>query len=146
MITTYMICSGALFFAIDTGRFLFLHRACKKKSRVWGIVGGKLEEKETAFESLQREIQEEIGAVNIIKTIPLESYRSADQNFEFHTYVCTIKSEFIPILNSEHDGYAWVKYPFWPGPLHWGVKRTLQKKTNRLKIETVIEILGNKNL
>jgi 8-oxo-dGTP pyrophosphatase MutT (NUDIX family) len=136
-----MICSGALFFAVDTGRFLFLHRACGKKSRVWGIVGGKLEEQETAFESLQREIQEEIGTVSIVKTIPLESYRAENQNFEFHTYVCVVDSEFIPVLNKEHDGYSWVAYSQWPMPLHWGVKRTLQKKTNRLKIETVIELL-----
>jgi len=135
-------CAGALFFAMDTGRFLFLHRTQSKHSQVWGLAGGTAESEETAWQACEREIAEEIGEQSIAKTIPLERFRSRDGEFEYHTYVCVIEREFQPCLNYEHDGYSWVSFDAWPRPLHYGVKNTLQKKTNRLKIKTVIQILG----
>ena len=56
---------GALFYNLDTQRFLFLHRTQSKQSNVWGLVGGTNTEAETPWESLKREISEEIGAVSI---------------------------------------------------------------------------------
>jgi len=131
-------CAGALFFAVDTGRFLFLHRTQSKHSQVWGLAGGTAESGETAWQACEREIREEIGGQTIEKTIPLEQFTSRDGEFEYHTYVCIVKEEFQPCLNHEHDGYAWVGYSAWPRPLHYGVKNTLYKKTIRHKIETTI--------
>lgn len=109
---------------------------------MWGIVGGTNEGIETPWEGLQREIQEEIGEIpKIIKTIPLETFISSDERFRFHTYLCVIKDEFIPKLNHEHDGYAWVGYENWPKPLHHGLRNTLHSKINRVKLETVFDIL-----
>jgi len=133
-------CAGALFFAADTGRFLFLHRTQSKHSQVWGLAGGTAESGETAWQACEREIAEEIGAQTITKTIPLERFRSRDAEFEYHTYVCVVNQEFKPCLNYEHDGYAWVSYGVWPKPLHFGVKNTLNKQTNRAKIETIVAI------
>ena len=65
-----IICSGALFYALDTKHFLLLHRANGRKNNLWGLVGGTNEGVETPWEGLQREIKEEIGSVNIKKTIP----------------------------------------------------------------------------
>jgi len=135
-----LVCAGALFYNLDTERFLFVHRTQGKKSNVWGIVGGATENIETPWEGLQREIQEEIGRVDILKTVPLEKFVSADKNFTFHTYVCVIKNEFLPFLNQEHDGYAWVSYNNWPRPLHYGLKNTLAKKHNQTKIKTIYEV------
>jgi hypothetical protein len=42
-----IICSGALFYTLDTNRFLLLHRTQSKQNDVWGLVGGTNEEKET---------------------------------------------------------------------------------------------------
>ena len=42
-----IICSGALFYTLDTNRFLFLHRVQSKNKNVWGLVGGKNEKQET---------------------------------------------------------------------------------------------------
>ena len=56
-----IVCSGALFYTLDTHRFLFLFRANGKKAGLWGLVGGTNEGVETPFEGLQREIKEEIG-------------------------------------------------------------------------------------
>ena len=140
---TKITCSGALFYARDTGRFLFLHRTQGKRSNVWGLVGGTREAGETAWEACRREISEEIGSVSISKTVPLEKFVSRDDAFEYHTYLCIAEREFMPILNHEHDGYAWVEYSNWPRPLHYGVKNTLEKKVNKTKIEIVIDMLCN---
>ena len=143
---TKITCSGALFLAQDTQRFLFLHRTQGKRSNVWGLVGGTNEAGETPWAACRREIAEEIGAVSISKTMPLEKFVSRDAAFEYHTYVCIVKQEFMPVLNHEHDGYAWVEYSKWPRPLHYGVKNTLGKKVNKIKLTTVIETLGISNV
>jgi len=138
-----MICSGALFLAQDTQRFLFLHRTQGKHSNVWGLVGGNNEVGETPWKACKREIIEEIGLVDISKTVPLERFCSQDNLFEYHTYVCLVKQEFMPTLNHEHDGYAWVEYSKWPRPLHYGVKSTLMKKINKTKLTTICKVCIN---
>lgn len=132
---------GALFYNLHTKRFLFLHRTQSKQSNVWGLVGGTNIESETPWESLKREISEEVGPVEILKTIPLETFVSNDENFLYHTYLCVVKKEFIPQLNEEHDGYAWVQFSKWPKPLHQGLRNTLQNRTNQIKLETVFKML-----
>jgi len=139
--TEKIVCSGALLYALDTNRFLFLHRAHGKRSDVWGLVGGKNETAETPFKSLLREIKEEIGDLEIKKTMPLETFVSTDSKFSFHTYLCIVPKEFIPILNDEHDGYAWVSFSKWPKPLHQGLRNTLQSKLNLTKLETVFKVI-----
>lgn len=137
-----IVCSGALFYSLSTQRFLFLHRSNGKRSNaVWGLVGGTNEGAETPWEGLRREIDEEIGEVSIKKTIPLETFVSNDTKFSFHTYLCIVPSEFIPKLNNEHNGYAWVEFSNWPMPLHYGLKNTLTKKTNLSKLKTVFEVI-----
>jgi 8-oxo-dGTP pyrophosphatase MutT (NUDIX family) len=135
-----IICSGALFYALNTKRFLFIHRTRGRHKCRWGLVGGTNEGVETPWQGLQREIQEEIGDVNIHKAIPLESFVSKDSRFFFHTYLTLVKEEFLPLLNDEHDGYAWVSYNMWPRPLHSGLHNTLKNSEIRKKLDTVIAI------
>ena len=138
-----IICSGALFYTLTTNRFLFLHRTRGKKSEVWGLVGGGNEQGETPWEGLSREIKEEIGFLpDIKKTLPLESFISADTKFYFHTYLCIVNEEFIPKLNDEHNGYAWCSFTKWPKPLHHGLRNTLQSKVNLSKLETVFQTIN----
>lgn len=138
-----IVCSGALFYTLDTNRFLFLHRAQGKRANLWGLVGGTNEGLETPWEGLRREIQEEIGVMpDIKKTLPLESFISTDEKFYFHTYLCLIEHEFIPILNHEHNGYAWCSFNKWPKPLHHGLRNTLQSKVNLRKLETVFQTIN----
>lgn len=137
-----IVCSGALFYTLDTNRFLLLHRTQSKQNNVWGLVGGTNEDTETPFEGLRREIEEEIGLVPPIKkTIPLETFVSNDENFNFHTYLCVVEKEFLPKLNNEHDGYAWVSFGKWPKPLHQGLNNTLRSKTNQQKLQTIFQVL-----
>jgi 8-oxo-dGTP pyrophosphatase MutT (NUDIX family) len=141
--TDMITCSGALFYTLDTNRFLFLHRAKGKRNNMWGLVGGTNEGLETPWEGLKREISEEIGSFpDIKKTLPLESFISADSKFHFHTYLCVVQSEFIPILNDEHNGYAWCSFTKWPKPLHHGLRNTLQSKVNLSKLETVFQTIN----
>jgi|SRR5210317_2166590 len=135
-------CSGALFYALNTKRFLLLHRTQTKQNNVWGLVGGKNTVEETPFNALKREINEEVGDVSaIIKHIPLETFVSSDEKFNFHTYLIIVKDEFIPTLNDEHDGYSWASFGKWPKPLHQGLRNTLQNKTNITKLETVFDLV-----
>lgn len=137
-----IVCSGALFYTLSTNRFLLLHRTQSKQNNVWGLVGGTNEERETPWEGLKREITEEIGIMpDIKKVIPLETFISNDEHFKFHTYLCVVDQEFVPTLNNEHDGYAWVKFGSWPKPLHTGLANTLRRKANQQKLDTVFKIV-----
>ena len=60
-------------------------------------------------------------------------------NFTFTVLKISYK---YPMLNNEHDGYAWVSYGKWPKPLHMGLRNTLQSKTNQTKFETVFSLIG----
>ncbi len=131
---------GALFYTLDTQRFLVLHRVQSKQNHVWGLVGGTTVN-ENLWEGLNREIKEEIGEVDIKKKIPMETFISNDENFLYHTFLCVVENEFIPKLNTEHDGYAWVSFGNWPKPLHQGLRKTLQNKMNQVKLDTVFKML-----
>jgi len=137
-----IICSGALFYAKDTSRFLFLQRTKHKTAGQWGLVGGMSEEGETPWKALEREILEEVGKTpKFEKIIPLELYTSKDEKFFFHTYIVVVEKEFIPTLNNEHSGYAWTYAKDYPKPLHVGLRNTLQSKVNQTKIETIVEVV-----
>jgi len=138
-----IVCSGGLFLAKDTRRFLFLLRTQDKTAGTWGLVGGKKEPTDaTPYEALNREIQEEIGkSPTIKKTIPLELFTSNDQNFQYNTYVLIVDREFIPTLNEEHSGYAWCSFDNWPKPLHQGVKNSFSNRAVRAKLELLLDLL-----
>lgn len=138
-----IICSGGIFLAKDTGRFLFLLRTQGKTAGTWGLVGGKKEPTDaTPYEALNREISEEVGKTPPIKkTIPLELFTSNDQYFQYNTYILMVDREFIPTLNDEHSGYAWCSFDHWPKPLHQGVKNSLANRVIRAKLELLLDLL-----
>jgi len=51
-----------------------------------------------------------------------------------------VGEEFIPKLNKEHKGYAWVSIEGWPKPLHPGVFSTFKIEEIMGKIKTVSEL------
>ena len=137
-----IVCSGALFYARSTKRFLFLERTKTKTAGQWGLVGGMAEGNETPWKALEREISEEVGKTPPIKkVIPLEMFTSNDSKFFFHTYLAIIEQEFIPQLNEEHSGYAWTNVNCWPKPLHVGLRNTLQNKAIKEKLQTVLDLI-----
>ena len=137
-----IVCSGALFYAKATRRFLLLQKAHGKHEGTWGLVGGTNIAGETPWQGLQREITEEIGTVpTIIKTIPLETFVSNDRVFNFHTYLCVIDNEFVPLLSNEHQGWAWTTVDRAPKPLHQGLRNSFSNKIIRTKLQTVFDLV-----
>lgn len=117
------ISAGIFFYAKNTKRFLYLLRTDKNATN-WGIPGGKLESNETILEGLFRECREEIGLKLIDpKLIPIQKF--VNNSFVYHTFFYAVENEFVPILNDEHCGYAWVGDNQYPKPLHPGLFNTV---------------------
>lgn len=137
-----IVCSGALFYAKSTRRVLLLQKAHGKHTGTWGLVGGTNLQNENPWQGLQREVTEEIGAIPLIlKTIPLETFVSNDKVFNFHTYLCVIENEFVPILSDEHSAWSWSTIDFAPKPLHQGLRNSFNSKTIRNKLQTVFDLV-----
>ncbi len=138
-----IICSGGLIMSSNTKRFLFLLRNNTKTAGSWGFVGGKKEPNdESSLDILKREIKEELGQIpDIKKIVPLELFISQDQKFVYNTYVIIVNNEFIPILNSEHTGYAWCSYGHWPKPLHQRINKSVNNKIIKAKLEILLELV-----
>lgn len=133
---------GAFIYCVSTRRYLFLLRNSSKYSGTWGLPGGGIEVGESISESLQREIQEELGGtIKDLKLIPIEKFTSDNGKFCYHTYVAPVDDEFVPELNSEHRGYCWVSLEDHPKPLHPGVWRTINFQAVTDKIKTLEQIL-----
>lgn len=133
---------GALIYSTSTGRYLFLLRN-SRQAGTWGLVGGKIEPGETVVQSLLREMGEEIGGViRDPKFIPIEKFTSDNNKFIYHTFVCPVDAEFVPLLNSEHRGYCWVKLDDHPKPLHPGVWKTFKFDGVKKKLKVLEQTLG----
>ena len=137
-----IICSGALFYAINTKRFLLLQRTDYKTRGMWGLVGGQARFTESAFEGLKREILEEVDQTpRFKKVIPLELFTSNDQKFYFNTYLIAVENEFVAKLNKEHSGYCWCNFECWPKNLHAGLRNTLNNKAIKGKLQTILDLI-----
>lgn len=131
--------AGIFFYSTVTNRFLYLLRSDANYS--WGVPGGKIEADETLLEGLERECIEEIGYFpKDAKLIPLQKF--VNNTFTYHTFFCAIGKEFIPTLNNEHIGYAWVGDNQHPKPLHPGLFSTVNIDIVKEKLLSLTE---NKN-
>ena len=80
--------AGVLFLARDTGRCLLqLRNSDKRFKHTWGFWGGIIENGETPFECIQRELQEEIGFVpDLQKLNPIDIYQSRNKQFYYYSF------------------------------------------------------------
>lgn len=128
---------GTLFVSSETGRVLFNLRAPHKThSMCWSLWGGMVEAGEQPKDALIRELSEEMGFLpEIEKTYPFDVYQSKDNHFKYYSFVSIVKEEFIPILNAESCGYAWIELGQWPRPLHQGARASFcdQKSVSKIK-------------
>jgi len=130
---------GVLFYSLDTQRYLYLLRNDSRHPGSWGLPGGKIDGNETLIEAIERECQEEMGLMpTYARLAPLEKFTSADGKFVYHTFFCSIKKEFIPTLNKEQSGWAWIGSGHWPKPMHPGLWSTVNFDAVRDKV-TVME-------
>lgn len=108
----------------------------------WSIPGGTVEENETLFDGLQRECIEELQYFpQSAKLIPIQKF--VNNNFTYNTFFCAIEEEFLPILNDEHLGYAWVENGNYPKPLHPGLFSTINMNMVQEKIIALINKNGS---
>lgn len=122
--------AGIFFYSKKTRRHLYLLRN-EPNNPTWSIPGGKINKNETLLAGLKRECLEEINFWNDnLKLIPIQKF--VNTTFAYHTFFCAVDDEFIPVLNHEHIGYAWVGNTMYPKPLHPGLYSTIN-------IETVTE-------
>jgi 8-oxo-dGTP pyrophosphatase MutT (NUDIX family) len=134
---------GVWFYCVRTRCYLYLLRNDSKYPDTWGLAGGKVEPDETLITAVERECSEELGSMpEYQQLIPIEKFTSADGGFEYHTFWCRVDHEFIPELNHEHVGYAWIQSGRLPRPLHPGLWNTvnldaIQKKIASLEITCV---------
>ena len=133
---------GVWFRSRDTGRYLYLLRNDTKHPGAWGLPGGKIETGETLLGGMERECIEELGFFpTYLRLVPLEKFTSADGQFEYNTWVCVVEQEFIPVLNDEHVGYAWIHFQHWPKPMHPGLWSTVNFDAVRDKIITMEQMV-----
>ena len=132
--------SGCIFLSLSTNRVMFQQRSSTvTHANTWGFFGGKSENDERPIETLLREIEEELGSLpDIIKSIPIEKFTHTKNNFIYETFVNIVEDEFIPNLNHEHVGYAWVDVDHFPKPLHPGLYQTLNIDSINEKIKTLV--------
>ena len=129
---------GIWFYSIDTRRYLYLMRNDPKHPDTWGLPGGRVESGETLMQAMTRECTEELGNMpNYVRLIPIEKFTTADQGFAYHTFVCSVATEFIPRLNDEHIGWAWITSGTWPRPMHPGLWSTVNFEAVQNKIFAV---------
>lgn len=115
--------AGVFFYSKSTKRYLYLLRS-DQRSPTWSIPGGGMESDETLFDGVARECKEEMNfCIDELKLIPIQKF--VNNNFTYHTFFCEVENEFIPTLNDEHIGYAWVREGQYPKPLHPGLFSTV---------------------
>lgn len=128
--------AGIFFYCQTTLRYLYLLRT--DKIPTWSIPGGKIENDETLLQGLQRECTEEMQMWdNTWKLVPIQKF--VNGSFTYHTFFCFVNEEFIPILNDEHCGYAWVLSEHYPKPLHSGLFNTVNFDVVKEKLKSLIE-------
>jgi 8-oxo-dGTP diphosphatase len=133
---------GVWFYSIDTQRYLYLMRNDPKHPGAWGLPGGKIDGNETLMQAIERECQEELGAMpDYIRLVPLEKFTTADHGFAYHTFFCSVSTEFVPALNDEHVGWAWLDSGVWPKPMHPGLWSTVNFDAVQNKIRTVEQLV-----
>jgi len=125
---------GIWFYAHDTQRYLYLLRNDPRHPGTWGLPGGKVDAGETLLQAIERECREEMGTMpNYMRLVPIEKFTSADTKFVYHTFFCSVGSEFVPVLNDEHIGWAWISAGNWPKPMHPGLWSTVNFEAVRDK-------------
>jgi 8-oxo-dGTP pyrophosphatase MutT (NUDIX family) len=99
------------------GKFLLLKLNAEKMKgkEIWDLPGGRIQKSETLEETLQRELQEEIGEAPLSSMTPFMMVLSKvrvlaeeeDRGLIYAVYSCEALQDFSPSLSQEHEEYGW---------------------------------------
>jgi 8-oxo-dGTP pyrophosphatase MutT (NUDIX family) len=96
------------------------------------------------MEAMARECEEELGFMpEYTRLVPIEKFTTYDSKFVYHTFFANVEEEFIPKLNSEHYGYAWVASGHYPKPMHPGLWSTVNFDAVQEKIAAIEQLVKN---
>lgn len=129
---------GIWFFSHASRRYLYLLRNDTRHPDSWGLPGGKCNRGESLLDGILRECWEELGMrFDQSKFLPIEKFTSVEGTFVYHTFFCAVETEFVPVLNDEHQGYAWLDSGVWPRPMHPGLWNTVNLDAVQQKIQFI---------
>lgn len=113
----FMFGVGALIESTSTGRILLLKRRAKHSGfnpDEWEFVYGRVQQFENVLDAVRREVEEEIGVVDleIVRQLRLWHFfrgePSAATEILGMTFWCRVPSEVV-LLSSEHTAHQWVQ-------------------------------------
>lgn len=111
--------AAGIIFQTPSGHMLLM----KRRSGVWSIPAGLIEENEDPRHAAHRESAEETGYPGNHEAYKVDERTT--NGVHFHTFLQPVQRQFSPILNSEHTESGWFHGFSLPEPLHPGLKATL---------------------
>lgn len=125
--------AGILFLAYTTGKVLLTLRSAEvNEPHSWGLVGGKIDPKESPARAARREAREELGFTGKIENL-IPAYTFKTKGFKFHNFIGVVQDEFAFTLNDENDDARWFDIDDLPEPLHFGLKYLFQNAKRLIK-------------
>jgi len=119
--------AGCIFYSLDTNRYLIAHRSnMVQEPGTWGTWGGAMDNDESPTQAVSREIYEETGYNGKVDLKHIWTFQHSS-GFKYHNYVAIVPNEFVPTMNWETQGYAWVSLNDLPKPIHSGLAKFLQQ-------------------
>ena len=123
--------AGILYLSLDTQRILLI-----LENEKWTVPTFS---RKTSVINDSLELQQDFSKGKIV---PIELYLSLDKGFEYGTYICLVKKEF---LTTKANTISWCDMNFLPKNLHTGLRNTLNNNLIRTKIETILELHKDAN-
>lgn len=118
--------AGLLFIAKKTGRIFLILEDSK-----WTVPTFSRKS------SLLEDANDLLSKYSTGRVLPIELYVSADQGFEYGTYVCLVDSEF---FGDAKETVCWANLDMLPKQIHTGLKNSLNNQLTRTKLDTILVI------
>lgn len=125
--------AGLLFLSLTTNRILLI-----LEDQKWTVP--TFQRVSTLLNDAQQLLSDYGG--DSARILPIELYQSEDRGFEYGTYVCLVKKEFLPTCV---ETIAWSSIHNLPKNLHSGLRFTLESPITATKIDTIVKLEGIKN-
>jgi hypothetical protein len=117
---------GLLYLSLSTKRILLILENEKWTVPTFSKIDSVIKDSE--------DIQQKFARGRIL---PIELYLSKDKGFEYGTYICLVKEEFLTVNAAT---LCWSDMDYLPKNVHTGLRNTLNNNLIRTKIETVLEL------